>query len=222
MDYIPHKDAEFDGWYENLKQYVDEKTGGNFPEWNFIPSDARNALNDAYETWHQAYLVTQGAHTKVDTEAKNDARTAATAVIRPFVSQYLNFPPVTNEDRTAMRLHNKDTKPTPVPVPETRVVITDIRALGGFQIRIWFRDEHSVTSQAVPYGFNGGLLNYEWSKERITDVTKLKETKLLTRSPETITLPPESQTNFFSCVIRWQNQKGELGPWGDVEHVVIT
>jgi hypothetical protein len=49
--------------------------------------------------------------TPVDTEAKNDAKEE----IRPFVNQYLRFPPVTDEDRTAMNIPNHDTKPTPVP-----------------------------------------------------------------------------------------------------------
>jgi hypothetical protein len=121
-----------------------------------------------------------------------------------------------------MRLHVKDPKPTPIPVPATRVVITDIRALGGFQVRVWFRDEQTPNNHAIPYGFNGCLLNYNYSKEHVTDVLALKESKLLTRSPETITLPPDAQTCYFSCVGRWQNNKGELGPWGDIESVVVS
>jgi hypothetical protein len=58
--------------------------------------------------WHTAYQKTIGAHTPVDTEAKNDERKAAAAVTRPFTTQYLMFPPVTNEDRTAMGVHNKE------------------------------------------------------------------------------------------------------------------
>ncbi|MDR1862627.1 MAG: hypothetical protein LBQ67_01775 [Treponema sp.] len=218
--YIPTRDADFDGWFENLVNYVGKKTGGEAPEWTFIPPDAVSRLSSAYDVWHEAYQKTIGAHSKVETEAKNDARKAGTAIIRPFVQQYLMFPPVTNEDRTAMRIPNKDTTRTPIPKPETRPVITDLRALGGYQIEIRFRDETTPDSRAIPYGCNGCLLNYTWGRERVTDVTALKETQLMTRSPWIITLPPEAQTNFLSCVPRWQS-KGNIGPWGDVQHIVV-
>jgi hypothetical protein len=219
-DYIPSRDADFDGWFENLVKYVTERTGGASPVWTHIPQSAVDELSAAYTAWHTAYEKTLGAHTKVDTEAKNDARKAGTTVIRPFVQQYLMFPPVTNEDRTAMRLSNKDGTRTPISVPQTRPVITDIRALGGYQIQIYFRDEITPDSRAIPYGCNGCLLNYTWGRERVSDVAALKETQLMTRSPWVITLPPEAQTAFFSCVLRWQS-KGDIGPWGDVQYVVV-
>ncbi|MDR1636942.1 MAG: hypothetical protein LBR93_06355 [Treponema sp.] len=62
-----------------------------------IPAPARPGLNGAWAAAYRAFLG--GPHTKMDTKAKKDA---AKAVIRPFVNQYLRFPPVTNEDRTAM------------------------------------------------------------------------------------------------------------------------
>ncbi|WP_187150889.1 RQC domain-containing protein, partial [Treponema endosymbiont of Eucomonympha sp.] len=80
--------------------------------------------------------ATLGAHTAVDTEAKNDAHKSAAAFIRPFVAQYLKFAPVTNEDRTAMGLHSRDDSSSVIPPPATRAAITDIRAVGGYQIKI--------------------------------------------------------------------------------------
>jgi hypothetical protein len=219
-DYIPSRDADFGGWFENLVNYVTEKTGGSSPVWTHIPQSAVGGLSAAYTAWHTAYEKTLGAHTKVDTEAKNDARKAGEALARPFVQQYLMFPPVTDEDRTAMGLHNRDTTSSTITAPQTRALITDIRTIGGYQVKIWFRDEATPKSRAIPYGCNGCLLNYAWSKERITDVSALKETQLMTRSPWVITLPPEAQTAFFSCVTRWQS-KGNIGPWGNVEHVVV-
>ncbi|MHB9294598.1 hypothetical protein PilKf_00322 [Pillotina sp. SPG140] len=221
-DYIPTRYAEFDGWFESFIAYLLEKTGGTTPIWIHIPLALITALQAAYQAWHAAYEKTLGAHTPVETEAKNEEYAKAVALIRPFVAQYLKFDPVTNEDRTAMGLHNRDTNPSPIPPPSTRVVITDIRALGGFQVKIWFRDEQNAKSQAVPYGNNGCLLNYMWSTERLNDVSLLNKTVLMTRSPWTLTLPPESQATFLSCTTRWQNEKGELGPWSEVHHVVVA
>jgi hypothetical protein len=88
-------------------------------------------------------------------------------------------------------------------------------------VKIWFRDEGAPDSRAVPYGDNGCLLTFTWGKERVSDVNALNQTKLMTRSPWTLTFPPEAQAHFLSCAPRWQNEKGELGPWGDVHDVVI-
>jgi hypothetical protein len=175
----------------------------------------------ARAAWHTAYQKTFGAHTPVETEAKNDARKAATAVVRPFIAQYLMFPPVTNEDRTVMGVHNKDTHPSSIGEPKTRPVITDIRALGGFQVKIWFQDEATPESRAIPYGCNGCLLCFTWGKEKATHVSLLNQTQLMTHSPFTHTFPPEAQASFLSCATRWQNEKGELGLWSNIHYVVI-
>jgi hypothetical protein len=70
-DYIPSKDADFDTFFKNLYQYVDNKTGGNQPEWTFIPSAARSDLNDALTAWNTAYEATKTPHTPIETLAKN-------------------------------------------------------------------------------------------------------------------------------------------------------
>jgi hypothetical protein len=129
---------------------------------------------------------------------------------------------VTNEDRTAMRLHNKDTTHTPVGKPKTRVLITDLKALGGFQIEVRFQDEATPDSKAIPYGDNGALLNYVWGPEKVTDYALIKETCLMTHSPFTLSLPPEAEGKFLSCFTRWQNERGELGTWSEIQHIAVA
>jgi hypothetical protein len=114
-DYIPAKDADFDAFFNNLCQYVGDRTGGNVPQWTHIPPEARTNLNDACTVWGEAYDKTKIPHTKAETDAKNAARAAAETLIRPFVNQYLRYPPVTDSDRDAMMIHNKDANPTPAP-----------------------------------------------------------------------------------------------------------
>jgi hypothetical protein len=222
QNYIPARDADFDGWLENLNNGVIEKTGGQSPAWTHIPAGKVTALTAHYTAWHAAYEKTIAPHTPVDTEAKNDARKAADGFVRPFVAQFLKFDPVTDEDRTAMRLHNRDATPTPIGIPATRPVITDLKPLGGFPGELRFQDEATPTSRAVPYGDNGCLLNFAWGAERVTDYSALTQSTLMTRSPWTLSLPPEAEKTYLSCATRWQNEKGELGPWGGIQTVVIA
>jgi hypothetical protein len=220
-DYIPSRDAAFDAWFLFLLNYVIAKTAGENPPWYHIPAASVTGLQSAYNLWHTAYEKTVGAHTPAETLAKKAARKSATDVIRPFVAQYLKFSPVTSEERKEVGVNDRETEHTSVPSPATRAVITDMRAIGGYQVKLWFRDELTPDSHAIPYGFSGCLLNYTWGKERVSDVTEMKETVLMTRSPWTLTLPPAAQASFLSCVTRWINEKGQIGPWGIPSFVVI-
>jgi hypothetical protein len=112
-EYIPKNDAKFDTWFNNLVSYVLAAALA----WTHIPKPEAEKLAAAYTAWHTAYEAVIGPHTPVDTEAKNGAKKAAVKSIRLFVNQYLRFPPVTDEDRTAMGIPNGDPRPTPVPAP---------------------------------------------------------------------------------------------------------
>jgi hypothetical protein len=126
------------------------------------PRAARTALADAYAAWYTAYANTIGPHTPVETEAKNGAKEAAKKLIRPFVNQYLRYDPVTNEDRTAMSIPNKDTIPTPVPPPVAQaeadltfpgihlVELAKIRAVQGAE-----PDARSDYGVRIYYGLTG-------------------------------------------------------------------
>jgi hypothetical protein len=201
---------------------VTEKTSGESPAWAHIPSEKVTALATQYTAWHMAYQKTIAPHTPVDTGAKNDARKTAVKVVRPFVAQFLKFEPVTDEDRTAMRIRNRDTTRSTIGVPTTRPVITDIKTLGGFQVELRFQDMATPGSKAIPYGFSGCLLHFVWGAERVADYAALVQGQLMTRSPWTLALPPEAEKTYLSCAPRWQNAKGEVGPWGEIQTTVIA
>jgi hypothetical protein len=92
---IPRKDANFDTWFCFMYQYVSPKCAGSPPAWNRIPQAALMNLAELHTAWKTAYVT----GIKVDTEAKNDAKKAAIAAVRPFVNQFLRYPPVTDEGR---------------------------------------------------------------------------------------------------------------------------
>ncbi|GHU82475.1 hypothetical protein FACS189468_6730 [Spirochaetia bacterium] len=204
-----------------MTSYVDGKTTGASPAWTHIPAAKVTDLKQRNTDWHTAYAKTLRPHTSVDTEAKSDARSAAEAFARQFVQQYLKFDPVTNEDRTAMNLHNRDTTHSAIEKSTTRALITDLKGLGGFRTEIRFQDEATPGSHAIPYGMNGCVLNYTAGAEKVSDYALLKETVLMTHSPFTLLLEPEAEGKFLSCTTRWQSERGELGPWGEIQHIVV-
>jgi hypothetical protein len=142
-DYVPRNDAEFNQWFKFLNQYVNLKCTGTPPEWTHIPAPALTAVQNAYAAWYTAWAKTFGPHTPVDTEAKNDAKKAAAAAVRPFVNQYLRFPPVTDEDRTAMGIPNHDATKSEIPPPDTVPELTPDTSARR-RITVHYRDEGSA------------------------------------------------------------------------------
>jgi hypothetical protein len=129
---------------------------------------------------------------------------------------------MSDEQKSRLGIHIKDATPTAVDIPRTRPVIAEQQSLGGFRERLRVHDETTPESRAVPSGCNGCLINYAWGPERITDYTARTGAKLLTRSPETIALPPEAERAWFSWAAWWQNGKGQPGPWSDIVQAVVV
>jgi hypothetical protein len=223
-DFLDLPDAGFDQFFQNLLSYVTAKcAGGTGAAWTHIPAEALTALNSAYTAWHTAFVKMAGPHTKIDTEEKNDSRKAAEREIRGCNHAYLRYhPAVTNEDRTAMNLHVNDTTKSKIPVPATRCLVTDLKNLGGFRVEIRFQDEATPESRAIPYGMNGALLNSTWGPEKVTDYALLKDSRLMTENAFVVQLPPEAEAKFLSLACRWQNSKGELGPWSEIMYIAVS
>jgi hypothetical protein len=218
-DYIPSNDADFNNFFKYLNQYVAQKCSGATPEWTHIPQAARTVMADSYIAWYTAYANTLKPHSKVETEAKNDAKKASAADIRPFVNQYLRYPPVTNEDRTAMGIPNRDTVRTPVPVPATfpefSVEVKAIRRLD-----IHFREQGSE-GKAKPYGYDGAVIFWATRDTPPATPEELTKSELATRTPHTLIFDETLRGKTVYIALRWQNEKGQKGPWSDVKTALV-
>jgi hypothetical protein len=218
-EYIPDNDGKFDKFWEFMNRYVGQKCGGNRPEWTHIPPEALSKMNEAYAVWAAAYAGIVGPHTPVDTEAKNNAKKAGKKVIRAFVNQYLRFPPVTDEDRTAMGVPNRDTTRTPVGVPKTKPVF-NIEIKGIRSVTIPFRDE-GTESHAIPTGFGGAVVSWDPSDTPIKDPKKLTRSELATRSPHVLTFEEEDRGKIVYVSLQWQNKKGQKGDFSAIQMAII-
>ena len=166
----------------------------------------------------------------METEAKNNAKKAAKKVIRPFVNQYLRFPPVTNEDRTAMQIPNRDTTPTEVPIP-TAQPEADLTFPGIYLVEL--RKSRTVQGNTPPdsrsdygvriyYGLTG--LTSDKHKFRLAAEPKtgadLPYSVFTRRKKERFDFDGESGNTVYFC-LRYENSKGEAGPYGPMLSAVI-
>jgi hypothetical protein len=218
-DIIPKKDGEFDDFFRNIVNTVDQKTGGNKPEWNHIPPDAREELHNAWDAWTAAYEKTKVPHTPTDTAEKNRIRDISKKTLRTFINRFLRYPPVTAQERADMGIPEHDTIRTTIGIPQTRpefsIVVKDIRRLA-----IPFKDQGSA-SKARPYGLSGAVVRWAVLDKPPADPRALTNSHLATRTPYIVNFTEEERGRTVYIALQWQNEKGDVGGFSEIQSAVI-
>ncbi|MDR2418051.1 MAG: hypothetical protein LBD79_03250 [Treponema sp.] len=223
QDYLTLTDSDFDKFFKVFIKYTDEKCEGSPPEWTHIPATTRADLKTLYTAWSTAYAKTIEPHTPVDTKAKNEAKDEAKAKIRPFVNLYLreDQPAVTDIDRTAMGIPNKDKTPTHHPVPDIKpeteavpsgkgrhtVIAMNPQAKNkkkpplvtgvAFAHRVRSSDEAKVPAQDMPSDFQVKTTReFQWTEDLYGKIA--------------------------DYATAYENEGGKRGPWSDVVSVIIA
>jgi hypothetical protein len=222
-NYIPRNDAEFNTWFKNLCQYVNQKTTGQNPEWTHIPAGELTLLTTAYAAWYDAYTVTLKPHTPAETLAKDEARTAAEAVIRPFVGQWLMWKQVSDKEREEMGVHNKKPRRPSIPAPAT---VPELEPKAGLprQIVIPYRDKGSAR-RGKPADVHG--VEVRWVKAAPgfvpQDIEKdLSNSSFDTKSPLILNFEEHERGERVYMAGRWEiEREGVKGNFGDIVSAII-
>ena len=219
-DYIPRPLAQFNEWYANLINYIKQVTFTQENPWTHIPAQEGNAFVAAFDAWTAAYTPTLGPHTPGQRVARDEARRTAERLIRPFVQRYLMWPPVTDEDRTNMRLPVRDTIRTDHTTVTEKVAAT----LGPGNIRevvIHFWIE-GADHRAKPDGYDGAVLIYAVAEAPLTRIEDLSGGHTMaSRTPHTLVFTDDQRGKIVSVALCWQNERGIRGEWGEILSTVI-
>jgi hypothetical protein len=182
-----------------------------------IPGAVITALNAKLTAYTAAYNTAGGPNAgKLDREDRREKRETLTGDIRKVKNAYINADPlgvVTDEIRLAFGLEPKDHTRTEVPAPAE---VAPFELASGEYLQI------VVTHPAKPAGYNGAVAFYKVSGEAPADHTALTQSKLLTRPREILTFEDGQLGQTLYISLRWQNQKGDLGPWGPIQSKVIA
>jgi hypothetical protein len=214
-DYLPKRDSELVAWSTNFTEQI----VANAPMWEIPPhevSDLQTA-NTAFAALHAQ--ADSPIKNSVIVAEKDTARDVLVAKIRGLVGFRLKNPIITNAQRIALGLHPHDTTPTPIPVPTSRPEI-DIDVLDFRRLKILFHDMNS-TSKAKPYGVNGAVIAYAVLDKPPADPNALTRTVLATRTPHVLEFTEEERGQKVYVAICWQNEKGQKGPWSEIESAIV-
>jgi len=218
-DYIPTNSIQFGVFMRTMLEYVNEhKTA-----WGHIPASVVTTMWNLHDTFSNAQEVTQGQHTPAQNLARREAQAIATKAIRALVNQYLRFAPVTNVDRVAMGVRNRDTTITFVPPPGIPVTgILSFPAVGLVEMRNISaagekRDERSKYGVRIYFGIMGqpSEKNKFRLSARPATGDDLPHSVFTRRNRYRFDFTGESGREVFFCM-RFENSKGHAGPWGKI------
>ena len=205
--------------------------------WN-VPTDTATELNTLTLSAQAAYNEANTKdRTKVLTAKMNTAFKALTAAMRDIKKRYFYIPPLTEIDMAALDLNPPDTIPTPIGPPQTPVtVIVSYSGKNMLHLNIVPITGYNYDDRA-DYGFR---IYYGIMPPGGATPEQAMEKQYLLREPQT---PEELNKSFFTrrkkdimdteklpyetsgmaCYIsaRYENSKGDHGPWGSVVTAII-
>lgn len=207
-NYLPAKGSEYHAFVVNLNTQIKADAAGFG-----VDAAEATALDDATGAFTAAYALAEdpATRTRVNIEAKDDAKKALTAVIRPLVKRIQGWSGMTNAKRALLQITIADVDPTPVPVPDTAPLI-QFESVVGNQVTLRLRDADSTRRGRPPYVTGATVFSYvgEAAPADISDWKfegNIKDTVTTIDIPATV--PPNTKVFFTSF---WRNNRDESGP----------
>jgi hypothetical protein len=232
-DWLPHGREE----QLNLSQlWQTVITTAKAAAWG-IPAAEVTALKTLATAAETALAANQPATRNKVTVAQCEAAFQALAgKMRFFKNHYFLIPPLAESDIVSLGLKPKDAKPTPIPPPAAQAA-AEVSYPGAHQLKLHLHlvpgsppdPRHSDYGYRIYYGLlpPGGASveaatgpKRELLKAAVTG-DELPHSRFTRRPSEMFDFAQQDsgKTAYFS--VRFENAKGEPGPWGPVFHAVI-
>lgn len=219
--YLPASDANFNVWLLNFST----KLTASPTLYGLVAGDA-TAVAGVTTTWSAAYAAatTPATRTPVTIAAKDVARTAAEALVRPYASRISVNSAVLDANKVAIGVTVRSTTPTPVPPPTTAPTLDLKGAISGVQT-LNFKQPGAV-GKAKPYGVVGVQLFASIGTVFATDPDQAAYVGVATKSPSVQTFAPADIGKKVTWFARWVTRSGpggqsQVGPWSDPLNLVV-
>jgi hypothetical protein len=216
-DFIPKSDPVFLIWIKTLIAYLQTK----FSLWG-VPKAAVTEVNDLIPPFDSALALAENpaTRTKVTVQAKKTARKNLESKARILLKAYVTYnPAVTDADRDVMGLPIHKTTHTPVHEPTT-VPEAEVKLPSPGVVEIHFRDAGSKR-KAKPKGIHGAEIAWAILSAPTTDWNELNHSTFDMRTPQRLTFDGTERGKTVYFALRWENTRGEKGPWSEIMNTII-
>jgi hypothetical protein len=174
-------------------------------------------FNTAFENWRNP-----AERTRTKAAALAEAETDFRKVYRQFYNGYMKSNPlVTDEDLVGAGMPKRSTGgKKPAPKPHTRIRVT-AKPLGSGRVGFQYGDEETPGSPAKPDGVHGAEMVYAILDTPPVDWSQLTHSVFFTRTPAELTFAGDERGRKLYFAMRWENTRGEKGPWNDIDNIII-
>jgi hypothetical protein len=218
MGYLPSRDAELGQWATNFSTLISASP----PTYGLAAGDATTiaAYVNAF-TAALAVVNNPATKTKATVANKDGARAAMLDIVRPYAIQVRNNNGVSNADKTALGLTLPDKTPTSIPPPSSSPLLNVVGATQG-QHTLRYADANTPDSRKKPFGAIGLQVFVAVASGVVNDPAAARFKTFVTRQPYGVSFSPADNGKLATYFARWQNRKGETGPWSSAVTFTIV
>jgi hypothetical protein len=217
-DYLPKNDRNFLQWVItfllNLLPWLTRFS---------IPHDRYQTLDDLRNDFSAKFDVAENpaTRTKKAVKEKTDARKTLEKAVRQFVQQFLTHnPDVTDGDREDLGLPIYKPGRTPSPIatdaPDAEV---DTSHIG--RLNVHFFEKGHKHKKGKPAGQHGAEIAWIQRDTPPTRWDELLHSNIDTNSPFTLVFENDLRGKTVYFALRWENTRGEKGPWSEIMNAII-
>jgi hypothetical protein len=235
-DWLPARREEQIALSKNWQTIL---TAGQTPPWD-IPMAEVTVLRTLTTTAETALALAQSsARTVVVTAQTKAAFVVLIEKMRFFKSRYFLSPPLLDADFVSLGLKPRDTKPTPIPPPIAQAE-ADVTYPAAHTLELHLRPVAPATNSAPDphrsdYGFRvyfgilppgGATLEVAAGPKREllkppVSGDELPHSHFTRRKRERLDFAQEESGKTAYFCVRYENAKGEPGPWGPIFSALI-
>ncbi|MDR1864574.1 MAG: hypothetical protein LBR08_03285 [Bacteroidales bacterium] len=214
---IPIKDEEF----HTVQGVITGTANDNRTAWRLDGAWLDKRLLPAQAQWEDAWEEYRNPSTRTPLIifAKMKARKEYEPLLRLLVKNLRCNTRVTENDLHLMGI---------VPYPSTRKRVPPPESYPAFstdssiirRLSVHFRDVGSA-SKAKPIGIHGAEIRWEIRQASPVTPADLINSSFCTRSPLTLEFDEDRRGETVWFCLRWENTRGEKGPWSELGSAVI-
>jgi hypothetical protein len=150
-----------------------------------------------------------------------EAAKALADTMRDVKKRYFFVPPLTDPDLISLGLKPRDTNPTPIAKPTVRPTAdVKIKGAGAFDISISPERDISHDEKSY-YGCKIVFELFEQGATPPTNEKQLTEGRFVRKKKESFVFQPQDSGKKAYFALRYENSKGEAGPWCPIFSVLI-
>lgn len=219
---MPSGDPEFDIFQRQFITFVQPNIDPA-GSWD-IPVGAFDPLLPLQTTWDTKWAVAQDkdSRTSADVEGKDNARAAYETALRAFVKEWITpNTNITDQERKDMNLTVPDTERSRVPVPANAPGVS-VKEIKHLQHILRIIDPTQPGTRAKPDGVRSAQVYIFFGESEPGDNKIYTFYGNANRFKFTVDFDAADRGKLVWYIARWENTRGEVGPWSNPTSATVA